>query len=80
MTNLLTPAQRERLLNHALRKSPKEATELIESCRSTVERFRAAKAAGMDIGPEHEALLWAAEQTLAAYEAVWKASEEASRQ
>jgi len=75
MTNSLTPAQRERLLNGALRKTPEEAAEMIESCRSTVERFRAAKAAGMEIGPEHEALLWAAEQTLAAFEAVWTAPE-----
>lgn len=75
MTKILTPAQRERLLNDALRKTPREADEMIMSCRSTIERFRAAKTAGLDIGPEHEALLWAAEQTLAAFEAVWKAPE-----
>jgi hypothetical protein len=71
MTNILTPAQRERLLNGALGKTPEEAAEMIVSWRSTIERFRAAKAADMDIGTEHEALLLAAEQKLAAFEAAW---------
>ena len=75
MAKTLTPAQRERLLNSALRKTPEEAAEMIDSCRSTIERYRAAKASGMDIGPEHEALLWAAEQTLTAFETVWEAPE-----